>query len=190
MIVSVFRHWLPSAFLIAFAACLSYVSVQQVYRQGANDPQVQMARDAARLLTEGRTPSMVASSETPLDISLTLAPFIAVFDEQGKLVSSTGRLHGEEISLPAGTFDYARGAGEHRFSWQPEPGVRQAVVMVRYEAKGEIGFVLAGRSLKESEARTQQIGYNLFLASVVTLITSLALSFLLVLSRRRFPEFR
>lgn len=162
--------------------------MQQAYRDAADDPQIQMTIDAVRALEAGRTPAMVASPEEPIDISLSLAPFLAVFDERGRLLSSTGDLHREDIRLPAGTFDYAREHGEHRFTWQPEPGVRQAVVLARYERGGVKGFVLAGRSLRETEKRIEGLTRNITLASSAALLASLILSFLVVWSRRYFPE--
>jgi len=188
MLLSVFRHWLPSVLLISFIACALYVTVQQIYRQGADDPQIQMAIDAARALEAGRTPAMVAPYEESIDISLSLAPFLAVFDERGRLLSSTGALHREDIRLSAGAFDYARAHGEHRFTWGPEPGVRQAVVLVRYERGGVKGFVLAARSLREVEERIATFTRNITLASFVAFLLSLILSFLIVWSRRYFPD--
>ena len=38
--------------------------------------------------------------------------------------------------------------GEDRLTWQPEPGVRSATVVVHYQG-AQAGFVMAGRSLRE-----------------------------------------
>jgi hypothetical protein len=71
-----------------------------------------------------------------------------VYDDQGEAVASSGALHGQIPSLPAGVLDYVRENSEDRVTWQPEAGVRIAAVIVRFEGV-ESGFVLAGRSLRE-----------------------------------------
>jgi hypothetical protein len=52
--------------------------------------------------------------------------------------------------------DHVRQSGEDRVTWQPEPGVRMATVVVRRGDAGG-GFIVAGRSLAETEDRIQQI---------------------------------
>jgi hypothetical protein len=56
--------------------------------------------------------------------------------------------------LPSGVLEFARTHGGHRLSWQPRRGVRQALVIAPVAGKG---FVVAGRSLRETEARKQQV---------------------------------
>jgi hypothetical protein len=52
-----------------------------------------------------------------------------------------------------GIFDYVKKNGQDRVTWQPEPGMRLATVVVPYEK----GFVMAGRSLTEVEKRESQV---------------------------------
>jgi hypothetical protein len=73
-------------------------------------------------------------------------------DDGGKILSTSGQLSGAPRAIPSGVLDHARQSGEERVSWQPEPGVRVAAVVVRYRGSPG-GFVLAGRSLAETEAR-------------------------------------
>jgi hypothetical protein len=47
--------------------------------------------------------------------------------------------------------------GENRVTWQPEPGVRIAAVVASYSGT-QSGFVMAGRSLRETERRVDQLG--------------------------------
>ena len=51
--IAVFRVWLPFAVIVTAFCGLAYVTVQQALRQGANDPQIQMAEDAAAALDGG-----------------------------------------------------------------------------------------------------------------------------------------
>ncbi len=46
--------------------------------------------------------------------------------------------------------------GEDRITWQPEPGIRSAVVVVHYTGATP-GYVMAGRSLREVEWRIDRL---------------------------------
>jgi hypothetical protein len=119
---------------------------------GANDPQIQMAQDAASALAGGASvDSLVPSAK--VDIATSLAPFLMVYDDDGKILASSAVMHGGNPSIPPGVLDYTRQHGEDRVSWQPENGIRIAAVVAHYEH----GFVLAGRSLCEVEKRISQV---------------------------------
>jgi hypothetical protein len=151
----ILRHWLPLAVVTTLLCGLVYLVVQQSLRQGANDPQIQMAEDAAAALAAGGTPeSMVPAGQ--VEISTSLAPFMVIYSDTGEPLASSGLLHGTIPLLPSGVFDYTRQNGEDRVSWQPESGVRIAAVVVAYGG-AQPGFVLAGRSLREVEKRESQV---------------------------------
>ncbi len=117
----------------------------------ANDPQIQMAEDVANQLNSGMEPaSLIPAAQ--VEISNSLAPFLMVFDDSGKVVASSARLHGETPTYPTGVLEYARQNGQDRVTWQPEAGVRMATVVV----PATNGFVMAGRSLREVEIRENQ----------------------------------
>jgi hypothetical protein len=105
-----------------------------------------------------------------------------VFDDSGKALASSGTLHNQLPILPSGVFDYVRRSGEDRITWQPEPGVRSAVVVTPYSGASS-GFVMAGRSMRESEARTSQLelllgagwGATCFSALVVVVLSEIIL---------------
>jgi hypothetical protein len=147
--INILRQWLPIALVIVFVSGLVYVTVQQSLRMGANDPQIQMAEDAATALAAGASPQSVLPN-TVVDISTSLAPFLVIYNIDGKPLASSGLFHGIAPLLPEGVFTFTRQNGEDRVSWQPEPGVRAAVVVVAY-AGTQPGFVMAGRSLREVE---------------------------------------
>jgi hypothetical protein len=145
---------------------LVYLAVQQVGRQTANDPQLQVARDAATAIAAGQRASNIAAGPV-VDIGRSLAPWITVIDEKGTILSSSARLHGNARTVPVGVLDHARTSGEERVTWQPEPGVRMATVVVHNRSGG---FVVAGRSLEESEARTAAYGKLILAGWFATLI--------------------
>jgi len=167
----ILRHWLPLAVVIVLLCGLVYLTVQQSLRMGANDPQIQMAEDAAASMAAGGAPVSNLPA-TQLDISTSLAPFLVIYSDKGEPLASTGLLNGAAPFLPAGIFAYTRQNGEDRVSWQPEAGVRVAAVVVAYGGSHP-GFVLAGRSLREVEIREGQIEQITGIAMLVTLAGSL-----------------
>jgi hypothetical protein len=171
MIKSILRNWLPIAVVITAMSGLVYLAVQQALRQGANDPQIQMAEDAATVLAHGGTVESVLPT-TQVDLEQSIAPFITVFDDTGTPLASSGLLHGQMPPIPAGVFDYVRQHGEDRITWQPEPGVRQAIVVVSYTGSPS-GFVVAGRSLREVERREDGALLEAGAAWLVTMFGSL-----------------
>jgi hypothetical protein len=170
-IKAVLRHWIPLAVVITALCGLVYLAVQQELRQAANDPQIQMAEDAAAALEGGAPVESVIPSET-VAIERSLAPFVTVFDDSGGVAASSARLHGAVPELPAGVLEYARNHGEDRITWQPEEGVRIAAVIVRYRGSAS-GFVLAGRSLREVEVREDNALLEAAAAGIAALGASL-----------------
>ena len=168
----VFAHWPPLAAVATGISGLVYVAVQQDFRQSANDPQIQMAEDAAALLASGQPPQSVVPA-TNVDIAKSLAPFTMVFDDSGRTIASSAQLDGDIPLLPPGVFTPARARGEIRFTWQPAPEARSAVVIVHYAGEHP-GFVLAGRSLREVEKRQRALMAEVGVAWVATLWLALA----------------
>jgi hypothetical protein len=142
-----------------------YTIPQQVLRQGANDPQIQMATDLTTFLdrygvTGGLNQGALLQSGGVVDIAHSLSPFLIVYNDQGQPLGSNAQLNGQTPAPPIGVFEYTRVHGEERISWQPvlgrEHGVRIAAVVQRVNGP-QPGFVLAGRNMREVEAREQQI---------------------------------
>lgn len=169
---SILRRWLPLAVAITALCGLVYLAVQQELRQTANDPQIQMAGDAAAALENGAAVESVVPAGK-IAVEKSLAPFVMVFDDRGEVLGSSALLHGQVPQLPAGVLDYVRSNGQDRVTWQPEPGVRIAAVIVRSQG-AQPGFVLAGRSLREVEIREDNTLREAAAAWFVTMAASLA----------------
>jgi hypothetical protein len=157
-----------------------YSIPQQVLRQGANDPQIAMAGDVVAKLEQGVAPAAAVPGAS-VDMARSLTPFLIVYDDQGHPLASQAQLDGQTPAPPQGVFDYVREHGEERVSWQPRlgttsnkdsksalnggitpqtgRGVRIAAVVQRIQlSNGSMGgFVLAGRNMREVEAREQQV---------------------------------
>ena len=144
-----------------------YTIPQQVLRQGANDPQIALAGDLVARLEQGVPPAEAVPAGT-VDMALSLSSFVIVYDDQGLPLASQAQLNGQTPTPPRGVFDYVRQHGEDRISWQPRRGVRIAAVIQRVNGTHP-GFVLAGRNMREVEAREEQVEHMAGLAWIVML---------------------
>ena len=174
---SILRSWLPLAATISLLCGLLYVSIQQTYRSNANDPQIQMAEDTARALATGQAPESLLPDQQ-VDLAVSLAPYVIIFNASGDPVASNAVLHGQIPEIPSGVLEHASAQGEDRVTYQPEPGVRSATVTAAVVG-GPGGYVLAGRSLRESEDRVSQFGLMLGLGWLASLGATLVLVVLL-----------
>lgn len=141
--------FLPLAVLATGLAGLVYLVAQQDGRWLANEPQVQLAEDAAARLDAGGRPGDQVGP-VPVDIARSLAPFVVVYGTAGTILATDGTLDGQSPEVPPGVLDSARTSGRNAVTWQPRDGVRIATVTVPWSG----GTVLAGRSLRlvEDEA--------------------------------------
>jgi len=144
-----------------------YAVPQTLLRQSLNDPQIELTGNLASEIQNGASPQALIPSH-PVDMNTSLSPFVIAYDEHGHVLASSGQLDGVTPPLPAGVFDYVRQHGEERVTWQPRHGVRIASV-VRHISGG--GFVLAGRNMREGEARIDHI----FTAAQLMLLAMLSI---------------
>ena len=155
MLKTIFKYWLLIAVVVTCLSGLIYGTAQQILRQSADDPQIQMAEDIAAQLANGQQIQSVVPTEK-VDIAKSLAPYIIVFDANGNPIASSAQLDGQTPTIPSGVFDYVRQNGADRITWSPRPGVRSAIVVTKISGPNS-GFVLAGRSLREVEIREDDI---------------------------------
>jgi hypothetical protein len=127
---------------------LIYAETQQQLRQAANDPQIELAEDAASKLAGGVSAASLLPTTT-VDMATSVAPFVIVYDENDTVIASSATLDGTTPRLPVGVLSSARSTREDRVTWEPSPSVRIAAVVVPYPG----GVVLAGRSLRDVEIR-------------------------------------
>ena len=174
----VLKYWLLVAIVVSGLCFLAYGLLQQDLRQNANDPQIQMAEDAAAQLAAGQ-PIQAVMPANKVDIARSLAPYMIVFDANGKPIASSAVLDGQTPTIPTGVFDSVRRGNEDRITWQPQPGVRSAIVVTQYKG-ATAGFVLAGRSLREVENREnamQEITFIIWFALLVVTFAATTLLF-------------
>ena len=176
------RRWLPLAVAATVLAGTGYAIAQQVLRQGANDPQVQLAEDAAARLRAGAGAGEVVPAGE-VDVASSLSSWILVYGPDRRLIAGSARLDGRPAEYPISVFDNAPPGGRRdEVTWQPRPGVRSATVVVGFRG----GWVVAGRSLRLVEERVDTL-LGLALAGWLATLAGTAAAVLAtgLLSRRR-----
>jgi sulfur relay (sulfurtransferase) DsrF/TusC family protein len=176
--VEFLKIWLPTAIVITALCGLVYLAVQQNLRMGANDPQIQMAEDAALALASGQSPASLVQS-TRVDIAKSLSPYLVIYDDNGNVIAFSGVLDGQVPPLPDGVLAFVKTHGQDRITMQPRPGVRMATVIQHYQGETS-GFVLAGRSLREVEVREDQALLEAGITWALTIFATLVVTVLLV----------
>lgn len=180
-----FLKWLPLGVAVTLVCGLVYATVQQNYRQSLNDPQIQMAEDAAAKLSAGAKPADVVPDPDSVDITNSLSPWLAVYNSDGMSIISSGEANGDIPVLPQGVFatstwkQYAEDRiamqlppDETRFTWQSGAGVRQALVLVHYESPNGGGYVVAGRNMVEVENRISVLTLMVGLGWAATMVAT------------------
>ncbi|KRE91868.1 hypothetical protein [Arthrobacter sp. Soil764] len=134
--------WCLAAVIITTLAFGSiYVTLQQIGRQSAN--MAPAAAAAARLQQAGSDPMTGPRLELTHDSGV----FLIVYGDGNSPLSSTVTLHGTIPVVPAGVLNAARASGSDTVTWQPDPGLRMAIVAK--QAAGKV--VVAGQSLAPFE---------------------------------------
>ena len=135
--------WLAAAVVVTLIFGSVYVAFQQLGRRSAND--------APAAAAAARVQQVPAGTEPAARVELTPASgvFVVVYGADDKPESGTATLHGALPVVPAGVLRTARDSGIDTVTWQPEPGLRMAIV-----ARSSAGrVVVAGQSLAPYEDR-------------------------------------
>lgn len=159
--------WTSAIGVICVVFGTIYGVAQQAQRNQANDPQIQMAQDAAAALNQGITPTSLTQSH--VDMAASLAPFTIIYTMQGNVVSGSGYLGSSVPTIPQGVLNAADNQSFNAVTWQPQSGVRIAAVAV----KADHYYVVAGRSLTEVEKRenkTMQLTVTGLLLSLLVVV--------------------
>jgi hypothetical protein len=164
ILVNSILAWIPLGVLVVMVAGMVYLTVQQSYRAGANDPQIQMATDARNALERGATPQSLVPT-TQLDITQTLSPFLVIYDTSGQVAAASATLNGQPLNLPLGVFASAKSLPMDTITWTDPAGGRNAIVVLAYPN----GYVMAGRSLTQVERREDNLNLQVLAAVLATL---------------------
>ncbi len=158
--------WLTALGILFVIFLTIYGVSQQVQRNDADYPQIQIAEDAAAMLNSGAKPNSIASGA--INMNSSLAPFIIVYTKSGQVISGSGYLNNKIPQAPIGILTNSNDKDYYRVTWQPQSNVRIAAVTV----SANHYYVLSGRSLKiieKNENHTFQIAFAGGLLSVAIL---------------------
>jgi len=170
--ISILKLWLPLAVTITLVCGIVYTVVQQNYRLTANDPQYQMAEDAANAISNGIDPKTLIIN-TPLELSNSLSSYLIIYDGLENPIASGALLNGKIPKLPSGVLAFVKKNGENMITWQPQRGIRQALVIKKSQSTN-LYYVVAGRSLRKTEERIgllmQQVAFGWICSLVILFI--------------------
>jgi hypothetical protein len=169
------RIWLPIAVATTVLSLVLFAAVQQNYRQSQSDPQIQMAEDGALALASGGVPAGIVPRGLKVDVAQSLSPWIAVYDSAGVPLESTGVSNNAPPKLPIGLLEIAKDPDQNnRVTWESSTEARQALVIV-YVPKTD-QYVVAGRNMREAEARIWQMQTLVLLGWLFALAATLVAS--------------
>jgi hypothetical protein len=133
--------WLAAGIIITLIFGSVYVTLQQIGRHLAN------AAPAAAAAAQVQQMGSGTLTGPRLELTADSGVFVMVFGADNQPTSTTVTLHGALPVLPAGVLETARTSGSDFVTWQPEPGLRMAVVA--RQAAGNV--IVAGQSLTPFE---------------------------------------
>ena len=169
-----FLYWIPLTIGLSMVLGICYIEIQQTYRLGANDPQMQIAEDASAALASN-SPVSSTILPTKVDIGKSLAPFMIIYNQNRSILASSGTLDGSVPSLPTGVFTYTSTYGTDNVTWQPVTNVREAAVVVKGTGSFH-GYILVARSLTEVENNESVLTKNFFWGWIGTCIVTFLLT--------------
>jgi hypothetical protein len=169
------KTWLPLAVLATFLVGIAFGVGQQVLRQSANDPQIQLAEDWANQIESSTNPQQLNLGAF-IDPAHSLAPYGIIYDQDGNIIGSSVSAP-STMKQPDGVFDRVDATVDHevRFTWQPASGDRYAVVIKRATIQDKLYYVLAGRNLREVEARNNKLMWMVAMGWAITIAALLVL---------------
>lgn len=170
--------WVAAALIVTIVFGSVYLTLQHIGRQGVNDAPAAAA--AAQVQNIGSDPA----TGPRLELTKDSGTFVIVYGEDNRAISTTVTLHGDLPNLPIGVLDTTRAVGTDAVTWQPEPGLRMAVVT--RQAAGKV--VVAGQSLTpfENKDKWTQLALTAgWLTSMIVLAAAYAVTALR--SRHRNP---
>src|SRR5689334_10836553 len=97
-----FFNWVPLGAAVVIMSGLVYGAVQQTYRQGANDPQIQVAEDVVTAINQGSaSPESIVPPQPTADMAGSLSTFLLIYNATGTPVGGSVALNGKIPTPPA-----------------------------------------------------------------------------------------
>jgi hypothetical protein len=168
----IFFHAVILGLILTLMGGAAAATFQGLLRNGADQPQIQMADTYASEIASGAQPERVIPPGD-VDLQQGLEPFAIFYNDQGVPVSANGHLNQAIPTPPPGVFAYVRVHGSDRISWQPQRDVRIAAILRRVNGPNP-GFVLAGRSLRVVEEQVTLFFRMVFIGWFVLVVLLIA----------------
>ena len=162
---------------ITVICILIYLAVQQSYRNGANEPQIQIAEKIKYELNYEKNDSAIFPGGNHEISQMTLSPFVILYNGNKEPVASDALLNGIIPRIPDGVLESSRNKEMHFITWQPEADKRFALVIIHSEGKFD-GYIVCGRSLKIAEEHIQNLILIIFAGWLIASIATGAMTFL------------
>ena len=156
--------WIGAALLVCIVFATVFVAITETIKFDANNPQIQLATEAADALNGGKEPTDVVSGRVNLGSSL--APFTIVYSKTGKAVAGNGYLDGQLPTVPENLLISSDLSGYHAGIWQPRDGLRFATVVTTSSQY----YVLSGRSTLEVDQLISRISLILLTGALLGMI--------------------
>ncbi|WP_158861849.1 hypothetical protein [Leifsonia sp. AG29] len=150
--------WIRRSLLAVALYALFVLALGTVYIVAQHDGR-SSAEDAPRALlssarsTGGTGAVDAAGQPRRRDLAHDQGVFWIRYDSSNQPTAGNGLLHGSLAVVPPGVLDSARERGQDAVTWQPEPGLRFAIVA---QPTTHGGVVIAGQSLQRTELRAEQ----------------------------------
>jgi hypothetical protein len=161
-------------FFITFTCALTYLVAQQSLRLSADTLPSQLAKETAIHLQNGLKPSSAIPSQK-VDASKSEDGFVMVYDQNKKLVATSGMMDTKMPSYPKGVFNYVSKNGEDRVTWQTPNGLRFATVAM----KSNHYYIVGARSLYETENIIEKVTQIVLYAWLACFVCSAAAAYVI-----------
>ena len=159
-----------------------YGVAQQIIRQSANDPQIQLAQDTADKLRAGANAQFLFNGN--INIGSSLSSFVVIYNHDGTPVDGDGYLNGVLPTAPKGMLTSSDDKAYHAITWQPSNGVRIASVTVATDRY----YVVACRSIKEIEPREDKIYFITLVGAMISIVILALRTWLKGIEPRKFHK--
>ncbi len=181
-IIKTFVSCIPLFCTIVCIYGFLYLALQQYIRLSANELPMQYAEDTRTKWLRNGDISDIFKEVPKIELGKSLSPFIIICDSNAAPRASTCSLNGRCPVPPKGAFIAALQRGQNRITWQPEPGIRNAIVILPFSMNGQHGYILAGHSLRETDDRDRfllaQISVGIPFTLFATFVTALLSGFI------------
>ena len=162
-------NYLGAGAAISIIMATFYVLVQQMYRDNANDPQIELACELKQRLEHGKSVEHLLPGDT-IELGNSLRSFITFYNDEAIPLRSTALLNNKMPALPRGVYDFTKQNGEDWITWQPQTGIRIATIVVAVNHPF-IKFIAVSRSLYEIEKRETNLSRTVFLSWFICIST-------------------